>query len=153
MKPRIALLVFLLVVPAVAGAEKEKKSSPRLVEISSADQGDKKYLLKIVELERNAKTSKFKVTQQKRPSAVGGSMFVMRGFYEVAKARGTEYFTNLKEWAEKDGARIYIGGFTNQKNADIRAEFGKQFSPTNDAGQRRTFMSVSQCDLLWGKKE
>ena len=73
----------------------------------------------------------------------------MRGFYEVAKARGTEYFYNLKEWDDSEGARIYIGGFTNTKDANIQREFGEEFSSTDKEDEPRGYMSVSDCKVLW----
>jgi hypothetical protein len=144
---------FLPVVVAmlVACCVQAATNSASLVEIKAADFGNTNSTVKIVELERNAKTSKLKLTYGPMGSSVvGSSMFIMRGFYEVAKARGTEYFTNLKEWDDPDGGRLYIGGFTNKKDADILTEFGEEFSLTNEYGQTRMFMSVSQCKMLWG---
>lgn len=128
-------------------------SSPKLVEVNSADYGDTECQMKVVELERNATTSKLKLTYTKMGSSVGSSMFIMRGFYEVAKARGVEYFFNLKEWDDGDGGRLYIGGFTNNKEPDFQAEFGEEFSSTKKNGQTITPMSVSQCDMFWAKKK
>jgi hypothetical protein len=124
-----------------------------LVEISSAEYGDKEYFMKITELERDGNLSTLKLSYMKMGSSVGSSLFIMRGFCEVTKSRGTAYFTNLKEWDDENGDRIYIGGFTNKKNPDIQTEFGRQFSNSNEFGQERIFVSVSQCDLLWGNKE
>ena len=150
MKLKITILCLLVL---LFGCSKTAINSTALVEISSADYGDKEYLMKITELERDGNMSTLKLFYMKMGSSVGSSMFIMRGFYEVAKSRGTEYFTNLKEWDDENGDRIYIGGFTNKKNPDIQTEFGKQFSNSNEFGQERIFMSVSQCDLLWGNKE
>jgi len=124
-------------------------NSTSLVEINSADYGDTNCLMKIVELERNANTSKLKLTYRKLGGcSVGGSMFIMSAFYEVAKARGMEYFTNLKEWDDPEGGRLYIGGFTNTKDADIQKEFGHEFARTNDSGQSRGYISVSMLKQL-----
>lgn len=136
----------------MVGCSSATTNSPALVVVNSADYGDTNCLMKVVELERHAKTSKLKLTYKKMGSSVGSSMFIMRGFYEVAKARGTEYFINLKEWDDRDGGRLYIGGFTNRKNPDIQDEFGEDFSSTNKYGQARMPMSVSQCNMLWGNK-
>ena len=139
----VGLLAFL------AGCSK----SPKLVEVNSADYGDTECQMKVAELERNATTSKLRLTYTKLGSSVGSSMFIMRGFYEVATARGTEYFFNLEECEDEDGGRLYIGGFTNNKEPDFQAEFGEEFSPTNKYGQAITPMSVSQCDMLWANKK
>ena len=143
-----ALLAIVATCPAQATT-----NSASLVEINSADDGDTNCMMRIIELERGTKTSKLKLTYEKMGSSVGSSMFIMRAFYEVAKARGTEYFTNLKEWDDADGGRLYIGGFTNKKDANIRDEFGPEFTQTNKYGQVRLFMSVSQCNMLWGKTD
>lgn len=147
MKSPIVILSFLVL---LAGCTSTTTKPSTLVEVSSADYGDTEYQMRIVELERNDNISKLKLTYKKMASSVGSSLFIMRGFCEVAKSRGTEYFTNLKEWSDKDGERLYIGGFTNKKNPNIQTEFGKEFSPTNEYGQTNTFLSVSQCDILWG---
>lgn len=133
----------------IGGSAGAVTNAPVLIRISSADFGDTNCLMKIEELERNANTSKLKLTYKKMGSSVGSSMFIIRGFYEVAKARGTEYFINLKEWDDVDGGRVYIGGFTNTKDAEIQKEFGSEYALTNDYGQARGYMSVSECRILF----
>lgn len=123
-----------------------------LVDVISSDYGDTNSLLRVVELERNANTSKLRLTYKKMESSVGSSMFIMLAFYEVAKSRGMEYFINLKEWEDSDGSRLYIGGFTNTKDADIRKEFGDKYALTNEYGQARGYMSVSQCCILFERR-
>jgi hypothetical protein len=150
MRHRVAFAVIVAVL--VASNAKAATNATDLVQVSSADFGDTNCLMRIVELERNANTSKLKLTYKKMGSSVGSSMFIMRGFYEVAKARGTEYFINLKEWDAPDGGYFYIGGFTNTKDADIHKEFGNEYSLTNDYGQARGYMSVSQCRMLFERK-
>ena len=98
-----------------------------LVQVDSTDFGDTNCFMKIVEVERNANTSKLRLTYQKLGSSVGSSMFICRGFYEVAKARGAEYFINLKEWDDPSGDRVFIAGFTNTTDADLQKEFGEEF--------------------------
>jgi hypothetical protein len=147
MKPMILTLCAMLI---LTGCATNQQNNNSLIQL---DSGDTKTMMKIVEVERNKNTSKLKLTYKKRGTSVGSSMFIMRGFYEVAKARGTEYFVNLKEWDAPDGGRYYIGGFTNNKDADIHKEFGEEFTLSNEYGQKRMFMSVSQCNLLWGNKK
>jgi len=118
-----------------------------LVSVDLADYGFADRMAKAEEFERNKNTSKIRVIQEKG-SSVGSSMFVMMVFHEVAKARGYEYYTNLKEWNDEDGGRIYIAGFTNDKNADIKKEFGEEYEYENRFGQKRMFMSVSQLEEL-----
>ena len=137
----------------IASSARAATNATVLVQVSSADFGDTNCLMKIEELERNANTSKLRLTYKKMGSSVGSSMFIMQGFYKVAKARGTEYFINLKEWDDPEGGRLYIGGFTNTKDADIHKEFGSQYALTNDYGQARGYMSVSQCSMLFERKK
>jgi len=145
------LVILPLCILFISGCSSNTQKHVSLVQINSRDYGDNKHVMKIVEIERNPKTSKLKLTYEKMGSSVESSMFIMRGFYEVAKARGAEYFINLKEWNDPNEGRIFIAGFTNTKNTNIHDEFGKQFSLKNDYGQARGYMSVSQCNLLWGQ--
>ncbi len=130
----------------VIGCSSEKNAS--LVRIDAKDYGGAEGTAQAIELERNGNTSKIKVVFQKRGSSVGDSMFIMMAVYEVAKARNYEYFTNLKEWDDRNGGWIYIAGFTNNKDADIKKEFGEQYDYENEFGQKRDYMSVSQLKPL-----
>ncbi len=119
------------------------KKSTNLVCFDSKDYGDTNRIAKAMELERDGNISKIKVVFQKRGGSVGDSIFVMMAVYEVAKARKYEYFINLKEWNDQEGGQIYIAGFTNKKDADIKKEFGSQYDYDNESGQKRIYMSVS----------
>jgi len=147
MRSLVPIIVVTILIAGLAGAA---TNSTALVQI---DSGDTIYLMKIVELERDTNTSKLRLTYKKMGSSVGSSMFIMRGFYEVAKARGAEYFVNLKEWDDKNGGRIYIAGFTNTKNADLRKEFGEEYSYENEYDQKRGFMSVSQLKMFFERQK
>lgn len=80
-------------------------------------------------------------------------MFIARAFYEVAKARGAEYFINLKEWEDGKGVRIFIAGFTNTKDADLKKEFGDEYSYENEYAQKRGYMSVSQLKMVFERQQ
>jgi|ERR1039457_1408288 hypothetical protein len=150
MKSIVPIIAVTILIFGHAGAA---TNSTALVQIESKDFGDTNSVIKIVEFERNTKTSKLRMTHQKLGSSVGSSMFVMLGFYEVAKARGAEYFINLKEWNDKDGSRIYVAGFTNIKDADLKKEFGDEYGFENEYGQKRVFMSVSELKLLFERQK
>jgi PIN domain nuclease of toxin-antitoxin system len=145
------LAVIILGFGVVSSHAGNVTNAVTLVQIDSKEFGDTNSLIKIVEFERNTNISKLRMTHQKMGSSVGSSMFIMRGFYEVAKARGEEYFINLKEWDDKDGSRIYIAGFTNTKDADLKKEFGAEYDYNNEFGQKRDFMSVSQLKMYFEK--
>jgi acetyl esterase/lipase len=106
------------------------------------------------ELERNEKTSKIRIGHKQgvHISSVGGPMFAVSVFYGIAKARKCEYFVNLEDWTDKDGGWIYIVGFTNNKDADIKQEFGAEFSNKNESGQQRMLLSVSDYAQLFERQ-
>jgi hypothetical protein len=150
MKSAVPIMVISVLFACHAGAT---TNAVPLVQVDSRDFGDTNCFMRVVELERNANTSKLRLTYQKLGSSVGSSMFIMRGFYEVAKARGAEYFINLKEWDDQNGGRIYIAGFTNVKEADLKKEFGDEFSYENESGQKRGFMGVTQLKIIFERQK
>lgn len=142
-----AIIVMVCLVVSVGVCVAQTNEAP-LVKINAKDFGNTNSPAKALELERNGNTSKIKVVNNNSRS-VGESMFVALAFFEVAKARGFEYFINLKEWTDNDGGRIYIAGFTNRKNADVKKEFGAPYTAKDQNGERRTYLSVSQFKRLW----
>ena len=149
MKYPVTIAAFLLLGLSTAVTATNVTS---LVVVDSADFGDTNTHMRIEEIERNGNTSKLRLTYEMMGSSVGSSMFIMRGFYEVAKSRGTEYFINLKEWDDPNDGYCYIAGFTNTKDADIKKEFGAEYELENKYGQDRGYMSVSDCNMIWGNK-
>ncbi len=149
MKMRIqaALLIFgsILSLPMAQASENQES----LVEVRSKDFGDDRFLMTIKEMERHPQTSKLRLTYKEMGSSVGSSMFITRAFYEVAKARGAKYFVVLREWTDAEGGRIYIAGFTDDKNADLKKVFGEEFDYQNEHGQTRELVSVSQFRILF----
>jgi hypothetical protein len=143
---RLAVMVTILIARLV-GASTNVAS---WVTVDSRDMGDTNSLMRIVEVERGTNTSKLRFTSEGRASSVGWSMFIMLGFYEVAKARGAEWFINLKEWEDGKGGWIYIAGFAHTNRVDLRKEFGSEYSETNAYGQARRFMSVGELRELRG---
>jgi hypothetical protein len=145
------LVMFcVLVLPAPIACFGQAKQ-PQLVELDSKALGDPNLAIFAKELKRDEKTSTVQVTRNKgtKASSVGGSMFVVRAIYEIANARKCEYFVNLKEWTDKDGSQIYIAGFTNNKDADLKKEFGDEYGYENEFGQKRIYLSVSQFSPLF----
>jgi hypothetical protein len=132
--------------PVVQPAERPAES---LIQIEFKDESGSDFTMKATELERGERTSTIKVVCKKRIGSVGSSMFVVRAFFDVAKARKCEYFVNLKEWTDKGGDRVYIAGFTNKRDADLKKEFGEQFDYNNESGQKRAFLSVSQFAVMF----
>ena len=125
---------------------------PALFELDSATFGDPAYVITIKELERTGNISKVMVDRKKGYS-VGSAMFTGRALYGIAKARDSEYCVTLKEWKEPDGTWIMLVGFTNTKDADIQAEFGKQFGYYDDSGEKRGYLKVSDYDMFFADQE
>ena len=143
---RSLILVLVLILPITANCVEPKPQPSPLVEL---DYGDTNCMMRIVELERNANTSKLRLTYKKMGSSVGSSLFAGSAFYKIAKSRGVEYYTVLKEWAAPDGRYYYIGGFSDDKTIGIQEQFGKEYSPTNREGKPLVFLSVSKMSLLF----
>jgi hypothetical protein len=72
----------------------------------------------------------------------------MISFSQIARERKCEYFINLKEWSEPSGAQVYVIGFTNRKDADLKQEFGDQYEYNTQFGQTRDYSSVSEVDAF-----
>src|ERR1017187_7175490 len=142
----VGLWVALLGAPLTAAT-----NSASLVQVDTKDYGYTNVAIRVVELERNPKTSKIRVTITQRGSSVGGSMFIMRACSEIAKARGTEYFIVLGGEDNHQGGTLMIVGFTNAKDADLKQEFGDRYSYENESGQKRGYMSVSQLKMIYGQ--
>jgi len=144
--------VTILVI-AVAGLttwnSKAATISTALVQLDSKNFGYTNCSIHVVEFERNARTSKIKSTWGKCDAAGEPGFFLMRAFYEVAKARGAGYFVQLKRWDDPKGGMIDIVGFTNRQDADVKKEFGEEFSYENESGQKRHFMEVSEWQMLF----
>ena len=150
MRLLVPVIAVVLVITCQARAA---SNSTSLVQIDSKDYGYTNAVMRLVEIERNEKTSKIRLTYEKLGSSVGSSMFIARAFYEVAKARGAEYFINLKEWEDGKGVRIFIAGFTNTKDADLKKEFGDEYSYENEYAQKRGYMSVSQLKMVFERQQ
>jgi hypothetical protein len=140
-------VLIILISLSIIGCQSKLHNQDKLLVLD----GNSKTKMKIEEVERKEKTSLLKLTYKKMGSSVGSSIFIMKAFYDIAKAKETEYFINLKEWDGNDGAYYYIGGFSNNKKLGIK-QFGKDFTEKNEYNQKRRFVSVSECEILFGKK-
>lgn len=118
-------------------------AADRLVhrDINQVNPGGKDLKITFREVSRDEKTSLVKVTYRSGAS-VASSMFVVRGFYDIAKARGAKYFVNLKEWDTPDGDHVYLVGFSNDTNVSIPEYFGLTEPPS--VSGRQQFLGVEQ---------
>ena len=76
----------------------------------------------------------------------------MRAWYDIARARGAQYFCNLKE-EDKKGEWTYLIGFSNDKSVNLTKYFKltEPLSPTER--DVHGFMSVKEFDLLFKSQQ
>ncbi len=115
------------------------------VNIKSNDGKD--LIMKFEEIERQEGYSIARV-EFTSGASVPSIMFIVKGFYTIAKLRGKKYFINLQEWHDKDDNWMYKVGFVNAKNIDLIKTYGSDIKSDLDL---EAFMSVEEYDLLWGR--
>ncbi len=89
------------------------------------------------ELKRDEKTSTATV-KSVGGGSVDSAMFVMRGAFDIAKARGAAYFVKLKEWESENGAWMSLIGFAPGKDVNPQEYFGLK-EPLADDPKHRFF--------------
>lgn len=105
--------------------------------------GGKPFVMGFTELERHPHYSIVKIDYVSG-SSVGSAMYVVKGCWEIARQRQTEYFINLKEWRDKDGKALMKVGFTNDTSVNIQDYFGD-----HDSNKELRYLSVSAYAPLW----
>lgn len=110
-------------------------------QVSQKNPGGKDLEMVFREVRRDDRTSLAKVTYRSGAS-VPSAVFVMCGFSDTAKARRAQYFINLKEWDGPDGDRMYLIGFSNERNISIPEYF--QFTERPSVPDRHELLSVDQ---------
>lgn len=140
---RAALLFLFCSIALLAAAD-----AP-LVHFDSKALGDPRFDVQITELERTGNVSKVRVTHRSG-GPTGTALFTTQGMYEIAKARHAAYFMPLRELPEANGDRIYLIGFSDDKNTDPSALFGEAGSDA--AASHRPFLSVAQFAVLFEGK-
>jgi hypothetical protein len=143
-RPRAVALAVLIVSVSLAAATAADQLIRR--EVNQNNPGGKDLVMTFEELRRDEKTSLAKVVHRSGAS-VASAMFVVRGFYDVSKARGFKYFVNLKEWDAPEGGRMYLVGFSNDKNVSIPTYFG--FSEPPSVPDRHQFLAVEDYARLF----
>ncbi|HEY2840182.1 MAG TPA: hypothetical protein VGJ26_13590 [Pirellulales bacterium] len=144
-----SLLIVVTLLAVVAAFVAHRLNQPKLLEFDSKVWGDPSYDIVIKEIKRSGNIST--VTEDfKKGHSVGSAMFFTRSIHEIAKARNAEYWVLLKHWKAADGTRICLFDFTNVKDADIKVEFGDEFTSVDDEGKKRSYTSVSEMDSLFG---
>ena len=115
-------------------------------EINQKNPGGKDLVMTFEEIRRDEKTSTAKVTFVSG-AAMHSSLFVMRGFYDIAQARRAPYFIQLKEWEGKDGAWMYLVGFSHDKGVDPKKYFDlTDLVPT---GSKHEFETAADFDTVF----
>lgn len=111
-------------------------------EVNQVNPGGKNLIISFAEVRRDEKVSTARVVFVSGAS-VPSSMFIMRGFYEIARARGATHFIKLKEWRAEDGNTMFLVGFANSGNINAMEYFN--LSEPIDV----KFMAVSNLDLMF----
>jgi hypothetical protein len=114
-------------------------------EVNIKAKDGKNLLMVLDEVESYDKFSVIKVKHTSGAS-VPSIMFLVKGFYEIAKLRGTDYFINLKEWIDEEGNWVYKIGFSSDNSVNPAAYFGDDIDQSKDL----KFMSVKDYDLFGG---
>jgi hypothetical protein len=118
-------------------------------EVNQNNPGGKDLVMTFEELQRDEKTSTVKVTHGSGAS-VPSIMFVVRGMYDIAQARGASHFILLKEWEDADGGWMYLAGFSRDENVDLQKYFGLSEPLPND---KQEFMAVKDYDLIFKARQ
>ena len=118
---RLLLLIVALSAVSLAGAAEKHELYFEEIEESA---GAKPLKIRLHELERAPRYSIVQVTRGSGAS-VPSVMFVVHGMWEIARARKSAYFINLKEWTTKDGKRLYKVGFADSNQVDVKEYFGE----------------------------
>ena len=139
MKLKTSILILLLVGCAHVESNKLFYDSVK----TNPDEG-KPLNMKFKEISREEKYSIVEVKYISGAS-VPSTMFIVKGMYEIAKLRGSNYFINLKEWKNENGDWMYKVGFTNNDNIDLSSYFGEDLKNK----EKLKFLSVSDYKLIW----
>lgn len=121
-----------------------------LIKLDSKDLGidPAEFEMKVTEVERVKNTSKVKV-QFRKGGSVALAMFVVESVYIIAKSRNYAYFVTLDEYPDDSGNIIQIYGFTNERAADIKKEFGQEYEYADESGRQREIYSVKELELFY----
>ena len=137
------LLVLTLSLVIILGSPAAAADTLYRRDVKQANPGGKDLIMSFQEIRRDEKTSLAKVTFVSGAS-VPVSMFIVRGFYDIAKARGSTHFIKLREWKAEDESWMYLVGFSNSKDI-VPQEYFK----VDDESVGDKFMAVSDFDLLF----
>lgn len=154
---RTTHLTLFLIAALLGGCTTECHPVPEPVEralyrreVNETNRGGKDLVMTFQELSRDEKTSTAKVTF-KSGASVPSIMFVVRGFYDIAKARDAGYFIKLKEWKDADGGWMYLVGFSSDRNIDPQRYFG--LAEALPKGDEDNFMVVKDYDLIFKQQQ
>ena len=136
------LLALSFIFVLTLGTPGEPADTLHRREVKQVNPGGKDLRMSFEEVRREDKTSLAKVTFVSGAS-VPASMFIVRGFYDIAKARGATHFIKLKEWRGQDDSWMYLVGFSNSKDIVPKEYF--KLAESVEAN----FMAVSDFDPLF----
>lgn len=123
------------------------QEAPELFSLTVKEEG---FDITFTETERGENYSLAKV-DYKEGTSVGSSMILMKCVYEIAKARGFEYFVNTYQNDDESMMKIY---FTNDESIPLKELVGDDYSAEvqevyDDVGMT----SVSMFDIMFAPDE
>lgn len=104
--------------------------------------------VEVIEIERNKNISKLKIIDKTLTSVCSVITLEMMAIYRIAKLTNYKYFVDLENYDLEDGNRIIIIGFTNEKNAGIKSEFGLQYSNKDKEGEKKFLISIHSLEVI-----
>jgi hypothetical protein len=137
-----SILTLLILIPAVGFA-----SDLYHEKVNHKGKGGKDLTMVLDELERHENFSIVRVKYTSGAS-VPSIMFMVKGFYEIAKLRGEKFFINLKEWSDEDGNWMYKVGYASDKKNDPKKYFGKDIDKTKEL----EYLSVQELERIFERK-
>jgi len=121
-----------------------------LVVLGTVDMGATDMDVRFEEISRQGNISRVRVTI-KEGKSVPTSMFITRGFYEIARARDMRYAVHKIDFKVETGTYEYVAGFTDDADTKLKKQFGKEFSGLNDNGDPFELIDLRMFDALGWK--
>jgi len=142
----LKLMFFALLLAQISLAAASDYGDLWVDEVDIKSEQGKDLILKFEEIERQEGYSivRFRFTSG---ASVPSIMFMVKGFYTIAKQRGRKYFVTLQEWKDPDGAWMYKEGFVDSKDVDLTARYSSDIKAGIGPD---AFLAVEDYDAFWG---
>jgi len=121
-----------------------------LVKLDTKEMGIDKDIfdVEVIEIERDKNISKLKIIDKTLTSVCSVVTLEMMTIYKIAKQTNYKYFVDLESYESEDGNTIITIGFTNKENANIKSEFGLQYSDKDEEGEEKFLIPVNSLEVV-----